>query len=36
MAANIASKIIRTGVLQTSDKAKSLWDAITIADRMKA
>jgi (S)-2-hydroxyglutarate dehydrogenase len=36
MAANIASKIIRTGVLQTSNKARSLWDAITIADRMKA
>jgi hypothetical protein len=36
MAANIASKIIRAGVLQTSDKARSLWDATAIADRMKA
>ena len=35
MAANIASKIIRASVLQTSDKARSLWDANTIADRMK-
>ena len=35
MAANIASKIIRAGIVQTSDKARSLWDAITIADRMK-
>jgi len=35
MAANIASKIIRAGVVQTSEKAKSLWDAHTIADRMK-
>jgi len=35
MAANIASKIIRAGVVQTSEKAKSLWDARTIADRMK-
>jgi len=35
MAANIASKVIRTGVVQTSEKAKSLWDAHTIADRMK-
>jgi L-2-hydroxyglutarate oxidase len=36
MAANIASKIIRAGVVQTSNKARSLWDAHTIADRMKA
>lgn len=36
MAANIASKIIRAGVVQTSDKVRSLWDANTIADRMKA
>ena len=35
MAANIASKIIRASVVQTSEKAKSLWDAHTIADRMK-
>jgi L-2-hydroxyglutarate oxidase len=35
MAASIASKIIRTGVVQTSEKARSLWDAHTIADRMK-
>jgi hypothetical protein len=35
MAANIASKIIRAGVVQTSEKARSLWDAHTIADRMK-
>jgi L-2-hydroxyglutarate oxidase len=35
MAANIASKIIKTGVVQTSEKARSLWDAHTIADRMK-
>ena len=36
MAANIANKIIRAGILQTSDKARSLWDATVIADRMKA
>jgi L-2-hydroxyglutarate oxidase len=36
MAANIASKIIRADVLQTSDKPRSLWDATEIADRMKA
>ena len=36
MAANITSKIIRADVLQTSDKARSLWDATEIADRMKA
>ena len=36
MAANIASKIIRAGVVQTSDKVRSLWDVNTIADRMKA
>jgi (S)-2-hydroxyglutarate dehydrogenase len=35
MAASIASKIIRTGVVQTSEKTRSLWDAHTIADRMK-
>jgi hypothetical protein len=35
MAANIANKIIRAGILQTSDKARSLWDATVIADRMK-
>ena len=35
MAANIASKIIRAGVVQTSERARSLWDAHTIADRMK-
>jgi (S)-2-hydroxyglutarate dehydrogenase len=35
MAANIASKIIRAGVVQTSENARSLWDAHTIADRMK-
>jgi (S)-2-hydroxyglutarate dehydrogenase len=35
VAANIASKIIKTGVVQTSEKARSLWDAHTIADRMK-
>jgi L-2-hydroxyglutarate oxidase len=36
MAANIATKIIKTGVLQMSDKPDSLWDATTIADMMKA
>jgi hypothetical protein len=36
MGANIANKIIRAGILQTSDKARSLWDASVIADRMKA
>jgi L-2-hydroxyglutarate oxidase len=36
MAANITSKIIKANALQTSDKPKSLWDATTIADRMKA
>ena len=35
MAANIASKIIRAGIVQTSERARSLWDAHTIADRMK-
>lgn len=35
MAANITSKIIKANALQTSDKPKSLWDATTIADRMK-
>jgi len=35
MAANIASKIVRTGVVQTSNKVRSLWNAHTIADRMK-
>lgn len=34
MAANIASKIIRAGIVQTSERARSLWDAHTIADRM--
>jgi L-2-hydroxyglutarate oxidase len=36
MAASIASKIIRIGAIKTSDQAKSLWDAHTIAHRMKA
>ena len=36
MAANIATKVIKAGVLQISDKPRSLWDATTIADRMKA
>jgi L-2-hydroxyglutarate oxidase len=36
MAANITTKIIKANALQTSDKPKSLWDATTIADRMKA
>jgi L-2-hydroxyglutarate oxidase len=36
MAANIASKIMRVGIVQTNEKPKSLWDAHTIADRMKA
>jgi (S)-2-hydroxyglutarate dehydrogenase len=36
MAANITSKIIKAGALQMSDKPRSLWDATTIADRMKA
>jgi L-2-hydroxyglutarate oxidase len=36
MAANITTKIIKTGVLQMSDKPDSLWDATTIADMMKA
>jgi L-2-hydroxyglutarate oxidase len=35
MAANIASKIIRAGIVQTSERARSLWDAHTIAERMK-
>lgn len=35
MAANIASKILRAGIVQTSERARSLWDAHTIADRMK-
>ena len=35
MAANIASKIIRAGIVQTSERARSLWDGHTIADRMK-
>jgi L-2-hydroxyglutarate oxidase len=35
MAANIASKIIRAGIVQTSERARSLWDAHRIADRMK-
>jgi L-2-hydroxyglutarate oxidase len=36
MAANITSKIIKSSALQMSDKPRSLWDATTIADRMKA
>jgi (S)-2-hydroxyglutarate dehydrogenase len=36
MAANITSKIIKASALQMSDKPRSLWDATTIADRMKA
>jgi L-2-hydroxyglutarate oxidase len=36
MAANIASKILTIGAIKTSDHAKSLWDAHTIAHRMKA
>jgi L-2-hydroxyglutarate oxidase len=36
MAANITTKIIKADVLQMSDKPRSLWDATTIADRMKA
>ena len=36
MAANIASKIIRSGAIKTNDQSNSLWDAQTIADRMKA
>jgi (S)-2-hydroxyglutarate dehydrogenase len=35
MAANIASEMIREGVLEVSDKARSLWDATTIADKMR-
>jgi L-2-hydroxyglutarate oxidase len=35
MAANIASKIIEAGALAIIDKPRSLWDAGTIADRMK-
>ena len=35
MAANIASKIIRAGIVQTSERARSLWDAHAIADIMK-
>lgn len=35
MAADIASKIIEAGALATVDKPRSLWDAGTIADRMK-
>jgi len=35
MAANIASKVIEAGALATVDKPRSLWDAGTIADRMK-
>jgi (S)-2-hydroxyglutarate dehydrogenase len=36
MAANITSKIIKASALQMSYKPRSLWDATTIADRMKA
>lgn len=35
IAANIASKIMEAGALATVDKPRSLWDARTIADRMK-
>jgi hypothetical protein len=36
MAANIASKIIEAGAIEMiGDKPRSLWDAGTIADRMK-
>jgi (S)-2-hydroxyglutarate dehydrogenase len=35
MAANIASKIIEASALSTIDRPRSLWDACTIADRMK-
>ena len=36
MAADITTKIMRHGILQITDKPRSLWDATTIADRMKA
>jgi L-2-hydroxyglutarate oxidase len=37
MAANIASKVIEAGMLQTGDRRpKSLWDATAIAEKMKA
>ncbi|MDQ3872603.1 MAG: FAD-dependent oxidoreductase [Thermoproteota archaeon] len=36
MAANITTKIIRAGVLQMSNKPRSLWEATAIADKMKA
>jgi L-2-hydroxyglutarate oxidase len=35
MAANIASKVMEAGVLPAVDRPRSLWDASTIADKMK-
>lgn len=35
MAANIASKVMEAGALTVASKPRSLWDAGTIADRMK-
>jgi hypothetical protein len=35
MAASIASKVIEAGMLPTESKPRSLWNAITIAEKMK-
>ena len=36
MAANIVTRVMKTGAIELSDKPRSLWDADTIADRMKS
>lgn len=36
MAADVASKVMEAGVLQTDSKPRSLWDATAIAEKMKA
>ncbi len=36
MAADVASKVMEAGVLQTDSKPRSLWDAKAIAEKMKA
>ena len=36
MAARIASQLMEAGAISTGDKARSLWDATTIAEKMKA
>jgi len=35
MAANIASKVMEAGALQTDSRPRSLWDATAIAEKMK-